>query len=54
MLASTEEDLTAWSKQGIIEALVMMLKDKRFEVISDYSQQHIEHIRTHEQALIAA
>jgi len=54
VFASTEEDLSAWSRQGIIEALVMMLKDKRFEIISDYSQQHTECIRTYEQALIAA
>ena len=54
VFASTEEDIAAWSKQGLIEALVMLLKDKRFEIISDYSQQHIEYIRTHEQALIAA
>jgi len=54
IFASTEEDLSAWSKQGLIEALVMLLKDKRFEIISDYSQQHTEYIKTHAQALIAA
>ena len=54
VFASTEEDLAAWSRQGIIEALVMLLKGKRFEIISDYSQQHIEYIKTHAQALIAA
>ncbi len=54
VFASTEEDLAAWSKQGIIEALVMLLKDKRFEIISDYSQQHMEYIKTQAQALIAA
>jgi|GEM_PF-1585891 len=54
VFASTEEDLSAWSRQGIIEALVMLLKDKRFEIISDYSEKHIEYIRTYEQALIAA
>ena len=54
VFAGTEEDLSAWSKQGLIEALVMLLKDKRFEIISDYSQQHMEYIRTHAQALIAA
>jgi len=54
VFASTEEDLSAWSRQGIIEALVMMLKDKRFEIISDYSQQHTDYIKTHAQALIAA
>ena len=54
VFANSETDLIAWSGQGLIEALVMMLKDKRFEIISDYSQQHIDYIRTHEQALIAA
>ena len=54
VFASTEEDLAAWSKQGLIEVLVMLLKDKRFEIISDYSQQHMDYIRTHAQALIAA
>ena len=54
VFASTEEDLAAWSNQGLIEALVMLLKDKRFEIISDYSQQHMEYIKTHQQALIAA
>ena len=54
VFASTEEDLSAWSKQGIIEALVMLLKDRKFEVVSDYSQQHIEYIKTYQQALIAA
>jgi len=54
VFASTKEDLAAWSRQGLIEALVMLLKDKRFEIISDYSQQHTEYIRTYDQALIAA
>ena len=54
VFANTEEDLTAWSQQGLIEALVMMLKDKRFEIISDYSRQHIDYIKIHAQALIAA
>ncbi len=54
VFAGTEADISAWSKQGLIEALVMLLKDKRFEIISDYSQQHIEYIKTYHQALIAA
>jgi hypothetical protein len=54
VFASTEEDLSAWSKQDLIEALVMLLKDKRFEIISNYTEQHMEHIRSYEQVLIAA
>jgi len=54
VFASTEEDLAAWSKQGLIEALVMLLKDKRFEIVSDYSQKHSEYIKAYEQILIAA
>jgi HEAT repeat protein len=54
VFANTEADLLAWSKQGLIEALVLLLTDKRFEIISDYSQQHMDYIRTHQQALIAA
>jgi hypothetical protein len=54
IFASTQDDLTAWGRQGIIEALVMLLKDKKFEIISDYSEQHMEYIKSHQQALIAA
>jgi hypothetical protein len=54
VFTNTEEDLIAWSRQGLVEALVMILKDRRFELISDYSQQHIDYMRTHKQALIAA
>jgi hypothetical protein len=54
VFTNTEEDLIAWSKQGLVEALVMILKDRRFELISDYSQQHTEYIKTHQQALMAA
>jgi ferredoxin-fold anticodon binding domain-containing protein len=54
VFASTEEDLSAWRKQGLIEVLIMLLKDRRFEIISDYSQQHIEYIRAYEQVLTAA
>jgi hypothetical protein len=54
VFANTEDDLLAWSKQDLIEAFILLLTDKRFEIISDYSQQHTEYIRTHAQALIAA
>jgi hypothetical protein len=54
VFAGTKDDLSAWSKQDLIEALVLLLTDKRFEIISDYSQQHKEYIRTHKQALVAA
>jgi hypothetical protein len=54
VFTNTEEDLIAWSKQGLVEALVMILKDRRFELISDYSQQHTDYIKTHQQALMAA
>ncbi|MDD5504423.1 MAG: hypothetical protein PHV77_03810 [Candidatus Omnitrophica bacterium] len=54
VFASAQDDLIAWSRQGLIEALVMLLKDKKFEIISDYSQQHTEYIRTHVEALKAA
>ena len=54
VFASTEEDLSAWSKQGLVDALIMLLKDKRFEIVSDHSQQHEEYIRTYEKVLIAA
>jgi glyceraldehyde-3-phosphate dehydrogenase type I len=54
VFAGTEADISAWSKQDLIEALVMLLKDKRFEIISDYSDKHMEYIRIHELVLIAA
>jgi hypothetical protein len=54
VFASTQDDLKAWSKQGLIEALVLLLEGNKFAIRSDYSQQHIEYIRTHRQALIAA
>jgi len=54
VFASSQDDLLAWSRQGLIEVLVMILKDKRFEIISDYSRQHTEYINTHVQALKAA
>jgi hypothetical protein len=54
IFTGSQDDLAAWSKQGLIEALVMLLKDKRFEIVSDYSEQHIEYIRAYKQLLIAA
>jgi phosphomannomutase len=54
VFAGTEADISAWSKQDLIEALVMLLKDKRFEIISNYTEQHMEYIRSYEQVLIAA
>jgi hypothetical protein len=54
VFATDSNDLEAWSNQDLIEALVLLLTDKRFEIISDYSQQHIDYIRTHQQVLIAA
>jgi aryl-alcohol dehydrogenase-like predicted oxidoreductase/oxalate decarboxylase/phosphoglucose isomerase-like protein (cupin superfamily) len=54
-IVSSQEDLEALKEVGfLIEALVLLLKDKRFEIISDYSQQHMDYIRTHKQALVAA
>jgi hypothetical protein len=53
VFASAEADIEAWREQGI-EALIMILKHKRFEIISNYTEQHMEYIRIHELVLIAA
>jgi len=54
VFAMAEADLLAWSKQDIVEALVMILKDKRFEIISDLTAEHEEHIRRQEHVLSQA
>jgi len=53
---SAEEDSMALERirEKGLEFLVMILKDKRFEIITDYTEQHAEYIRAHLQALIAA
>ena len=54
VFAFAEEDLKAWSAQSIVEVLIMLLKDKRFEIISDYSREHEQYIRAQDDILSAA
>jgi hypothetical protein len=54
VFALSEEDFKAWSNETALEVLIMMLKDKRFEIITDYTERHADYIRAHIQALIAA
>jgi hypothetical protein len=51
IFALAEEDLAAWSRQKIVEALIMILKDKRFEIVSNYSELHRAYIKQHEEIL---
>ena len=54
VFAQAEEDLKAWSAQDVIETLIMLLKDKVFEIISDYADQHEDYIRVQGDILSAA
>ena len=54
VFAQAEEDLKAWSAQDVIETLIMLLKDKVFEIISDYADLHEDYIRAQEDILSAA
>ena len=54
VFAQAEEDLKAWSAQDVIETLIMLLKDKVFEIISNYADQHEDYIRAQDDILSAA
>ena len=49
-----DEDTAAWSSQRLIEALIMILKDKKLQIISNLSEEHERYIADHEQILSQA
>jgi hypothetical protein len=54
IFALAGDDLVAWSRQKIVEALIMMLKDKKLEIVSDLSKEHEAYIKEQEAVLSQA
>ncbi|MFC1807568.1 DUF692 family multinuclear iron-containing protein [Candidatus Omnitrophota bacterium] len=54
VFASSEDDLKVWNRQKLVDVLLVLLSENRFEIISDLSDQHESYIRQHEQILSQA
>ncbi|MFH1645981.1 MAG: hypothetical protein ABIB11_06130, partial [Candidatus Omnitrophota bacterium] len=54
LFASSDIDMNVWAARDSIEILLVVLEDKRFEIISDYSHMHSEYIKKYEVILSQA